>query len=79
MHANPIEILTNPGLRTVEIETGRFARYSGAGCWETYRESRRGARTHDGPLLTSDVICRFHPDSFERQRVEEIMSLVDGA
>lgn len=72
------EILTNPAATTVALERGRFARYLGSGRWESYLESLRGARTPDGPLITSDVLCRFPPESDEHQRVLQIIEGVDA-
>lgn len=77
MHTSNLDTLLDLAATTVQIKRGRFARYRGGGRWESYFESRRGARTPDGPLLTSDVMCRFRPGSYERERVEHIISLVD--
>jgi hypothetical protein len=78
MLLNASEVLTNPAATTVELERGRFARYVGNSRWESYFESQRGARTSDGPLTTADVKSRFAPGTYEHQRIEEIISAVDG-
>lgn len=74
----PMVQLMNPGFGTIEIEAGRFARYVGRGRWESYFQSRRGARHADGPLQTSDVLARLAPESLERQEAESIIACIDG-
>jgi hypothetical protein len=71
-------LLTDPSLCEVSYGPGKVAQYQGKNRWEIFYDVRGRQRRREGVRTTRDVLAKQGDSSFDRQRVERIVSEYPG-
>lgn len=74
----PEQFLTDPSVREVSYGAGKVAQYQGKDRWEIFYDVRGRKRRYEGLRMTKDVLAKQGASSFDRQRVEQIVSECPG-